>query len=73
MSRWDPAIPPFRFIFGPQPAGSAVFALAVFALQVGGADVPSPLPHNLRKAIAVYEAGKALTAYITPDYEEIAR
>jgi cell division protease FtsH len=27
----------------------------------------------LRKSIAVYEAGKALVAYITPEYDEIAR
>ncbi|KXZ53715.1 hypothetical protein GPECTOR_6g632 [Gonium pectorale] len=34
---------------------------------------PDPIPPQLRKAVAVYEAGKALTAYITPEYEEIAR
>lgn len=37
------------------------------------AGVPDPIPHSLRKAIAVYEAGKALLAYITPDFEEVAR
>ncbi len=31
------------------------------------------IPYSLRKAIAVYEAGKALLAYITPGYPEIAR
>lgn len=34
---------------------------------------PAPIPEGLRRAIAVYEAGKALAAYITPDYEAIAR
>lgn len=37
------------------------------------AGVPDPIPMNLRKAIATYEAGKALLAYITPDFEEVAR
>ena len=37
------------------------------------AGVPNPIPAMLRKAIAVYEAGKVLTAYITPEFEEIAR
>lgn len=36
-------------------------------------DVPTPLPDNLRKAIATYEAGKALMAYITPEFEEVVR
>lgn len=35
--------------------------------------VPDPIPLNLRKAIAVYEAAKAMTAYITPEFEEVAR
>lgn len=35
--------------------------------------VPDPIPEELRRAIAVYEAGKVLTAYITPEFEEIAR
>jgi cell division protease FtsH len=35
--------------------------------------MPDPIPHSLRKSIAVYEAGKALIAYITPEYDEIAR
>ena len=39
----------------------------------GTQDVPDPIPANLRKTIAVYEAGKALLAYITPEYDEIAR
>jgi hypothetical protein len=34
---------------------------------------PDPIPPQLRKSISVYEAGKALVAYITPEYEEIAR
>ena len=43
---------------------------------VGGEGVegsPDPIPPQLRRAVSVYEAGKALLAYITPDYEEIAR
>ncbi|GLI67098.1 hypothetical protein VaNZ11_011303 [Volvox africanus] len=36
-------------------------------------DNPEPIPPQLRKSISVYEAGKALVAYITPEYEEIAR
>ncbi|GLC69378.1 ATP-dependent zinc metalloprotease FTSH 1 [Pleodorina starrii] len=36
-------------------------------------DNPEPIPPQLRKSIATYEAGKALVAYITPEYEEIAR
>eukprot|EP00879_Flechtneria_rotunda_P028172 GHRR01030255.1.p1 GENE.GHRR01030255.1~~GHRR01030255.1.p1 ORF type:complete len:520 (+),score=209.83 GHRR01030255.1:1412-2971(+) len=39
----------------------------------GYAGIPDPIPHSLRKSIAVYEAGKALIAYITPEYDEIAR
>eukprot|EP00877_Chromochloris_zofingiensis_P008651 jgi/Chrzof1/4039/Cz13g18040.t1 len=39
----------------------------------GDAGVPDPIPPALRKAIAVYEAGKALLAYITPEFDEIAR
>ncbi|KAG2495020.1 hypothetical protein HYH03_006952 [Edaphochlamys debaryana] len=39
----------------------------------GSEGSPDPIPLQLRKAISVYEAGKALTAYITPEYEEIAR
>ena len=35
--------------------------------------MPDPIPQALRKAVAVYEAGKALMAYITPEFEEIAR
>lgn len=35
--------------------------------------VPNPISHTLRKRIAVYEAGKVITAYITPEFEEIAR
>ena len=35
--------------------------------------MPDPIPPALRKAVAVYEAGKALMAYITPEFEEIAR
>jgi len=44
-------------------------------VQVAGADAgtPDPIPPNLRRAVAVYEAGKALLAYITPEYDEIAR
>ena len=34
---------------------------------------PEPIPPLLRKSIAVYQAGKALLAYITPEFEEIAR
>jgi len=34
---------------------------------------PDPIPHALRKSVAVYEASKALVAYITPEYEEVAR
>lgn len=41
------------------------------SLQDFGA--PSPIPEGLRRAIAVYEAGKALAAYISPEYEAIAR
>lgn len=43
------------------------------APQPGYSGLPDPIPHSLRKSIAVYEAGKALTAYITPEYDEIAR
>ncbi|GFR51495.1 hypothetical protein Agub_g13859, partial [Astrephomene gubernaculifera] len=39
----------------------------------GSEGSPDPIPPQLRRAIAVYEAGKALAAYITPEYEEIAR
>ena len=35
--------------------------------------VADPIPYNLKRAVAVYEAGKVLMAYITPDFEEIAR
>ncbi len=35
--------------------------------------VPNPIPSSLRRAVAVYEAGKVLMAYITPDFEEVAR
>lgn len=37
------------------------------------AGAPDPIPYNLKRAVAVYEAGKVLMAYITPDFEEIAR
>jgi hypothetical protein len=37
------------------------------------AGLQDPIPLALRKSIAVYEAGKALIAYITPEYDEIAR
>ncbi|KAG1670583.1 hypothetical protein FOA52_012156 [Chlamydomonas sp. UWO 241] len=37
------------------------------------AGVPDPLPQRLRRSVAVYEAGKALLAHITPEFEEIAR
>ena len=37
------------------------------------AGVADPIPPQLRRAVAVYEAGKALLAYITPEFEEIAR
>jgi ATP-dependent Zn protease len=43
------------------------------APQPGYSGLPDPIPHSLRKSIAVYEAGKALLAYITPEYDEIAR
>jgi ATP-dependent Zn protease len=43
------------------------------APQPGYSGLPDPIPHSLRKSIAVYEAGKALIAYITPEYDEIAR
>jgi ATP-dependent Zn protease len=43
------------------------------APQPGYSGLPDPIPHSLRKSIAVYEAGKALVAYITPEYDEIAR
>lgn len=36
-------------------------------------DVPTPLPESLRKAIACYEAGKAMMAYMTPEFEEVVR
>lgn len=39
----------------------------------GNEGVPDPIPAQLRKAICVYEAGKALLAYMTPEYDEIAR
>lgn len=39
----------------------------------GDEGVPDPIPPQLRRAICVYEAGKALLAYITPDHDEIAR
>ena len=35
--------------------------------------VPDPIPMTLRKSIAVYQAGKALLGYITPDFEKIGR
>ncbi|KAG1666581.1 hypothetical protein FOA52_000548 [Chlamydomonas sp. UWO 241] len=38
-----------------------------------GEGAPDPIPHALRRAIAVYEAGKALLAYISPEFDEIAR
>lgn len=41
--------------------------------QPGSAGLADPIPLSLRKSIAVYEAGKALVAYITPEYDEIAR
>jgi cell division protease FtsH len=41
--------------------------------QPGTAGLGDPIPASLRKSIAVYEAGKALLAYITPEYDEIAR
>lgn len=34
---------------------------------------PEPIPPLLRKSIATYQAGKALLAYITPEFEEISR
>ncbi|GAX80068.1 hypothetical protein CEUSTIGMA_g7506.t1 [Chlamydomonas eustigma] len=44
------------------------------------AGVPDPIPdcslYSLKRAVAVvavYEAGKVLTAYITPEFEEVAR
>lgn len=37
------------------------------------AGMPDPIPDALKRAVAVYEAGKALVAYITPEFEEIAR
>ncbi len=40
---------------------------------VAGGGEGGPIPEPLRRAIAVYEAGKALIAYVTPEYEEIAR
>eukprot|EP00878_Enallax_costatus_P001473 GHUV01001624.1.p1 GENE.GHUV01001624.1~~GHUV01001624.1.p1 ORF type:complete len:977 (+),score=283.07 GHUV01001624.1:432-2933(+) len=43
------------------------------APQPGYSGLPDPIPHSLRKSIAVYEAGKALIAYVTPEYDEIAR
>jgi hypothetical protein len=43
------------------------------APQPGYSGIPDPIPQSLRKSIAVYEAGKALIAYITPEYDEIAR
>jgi hypothetical protein len=41
--------------------------------QPGYNGLKDPIPLTLRKSIAVYEAGKALVAYITPEYDEIAR
>jgi hypothetical protein len=41
--------------------------------QPGFSGLQDPIPLSLRKSIAVYEAGKALIAYITPEYDEIAR
>lgn len=41
--------------------------------QPGFTGLQDPIPLALRKSIAVYEAGKALIAYITPEYDEIAR
>lgn len=41
--------------------------------QPGFGGLQDPIPLALRKSIAVYEAGKALIAYITPEYDEIAR
>lgn len=41
--------------------------------QPGYGGLKDPIPLTLRKSIAVYEAGKALVAYITPEYDEIAR
>lgn len=35
--------------------------------------MPNPLPDSLRKAIATYEAGKAMMAYMTPEFEEVVR
>lgn len=31
------------------------------------------MPARLRQTIAVYEAGRALVGYITPDFDEIQR
>ncbi|MEW5306932.1 MAG: hypothetical protein WDW36_009362 [Sanguina aurantia] len=36
-------------------------------------EAPVGIPLSLRKAVAVFEGGKALMAYITPDFEEVAR
>jgi cell division protease FtsH len=33
----------------------------------------SGVPQGMRTSIAVYEAGRALVGYITPDYDEIQR
>jgi hypothetical protein len=41
--------------------------------QPGYNGLKDPIPLALRKSIAVYEAGKAMLAYITPEYDEIAR
>eukprot|EP00798_Chlamydomonas_sp_ICE-L_P024177 gene24177-9766_t len=35
--------------------------------------VPETLPPYIRRIVATYEGGKALIAYITPEFEEIAR
>ena len=39
----------------------------------GAEGVPDPIPPALRKSVAAFTAGKALLAYITPDYDEVAR
>jgi hypothetical protein len=39
----------------------------------GSGGYPDPIPARMRKSITVYEAAKALIAYITPEFEDIAR
>lgn len=61
--------PPYNSVDLPKTPSQEVTGLP----QPGFSGLQDPIPLSLRKSIAVYEAGKALIAYITPEYDEIAR